>query len=207
MTALSATVGTGNIAGVATAIAVGGPGAMFWMWLTGLVGMATKYAEAVLAVEYRVVDDNGEMSGGPMYYLSRGLNMPRLGAVFAVFASVAAFGIGNVVQSNSVADAVRVTFHIPTWVTGLTLMVLTAAVVLGGIKSIGKVTSVLVPVMIVFYMLGSGVHSADEYQRNPGDACLHRRTGLQSDGGCRRRCRFVGDAGDAHGRCPRGLLE
>lgn len=152
MTALSATVGTGNIAGVATAIAIGGPGALFWMWITGLVGMATKYAEAVLAVKYRVVDENGEMSGGPMYYISKGLNMPWLGVIFAIFASVAAFGIGNMVQSNSVADAVQATFNIPTWVTGLTLMVCTAAVVLGGIKSIGRVTSVLVPVMIFFYM-------------------------------------------------------
>jgi len=152
MTALSATVGTGNIAGVATAIAVGGPGALFWMWITGLVGMATKYAEAVLAVKYRVMDENGEMSGGPMYYISKGLNLPWLGVIFAIFASVAAFGIGNMVQSNSVADAVEATFNIPTWITGVVLMVCTAAVVLGGIKSIGKVTSVLVPIMIIFYM-------------------------------------------------------
>lgn len=152
MTALSATVGTGNIAGVATAIAIGGPGALFWMWLTGLVGMATKYGEAVLAVKYREVDGNGQMSGGPMYYISKGLKLPWLGAVFAVFASVAAFGIGNMVQSNSVADAVLATFQVPTWITGLTLMVFTALVVIGGIKSIGRVTSVLVPVMIVFYM-------------------------------------------------------
>ena len=152
MTALSATVGTGNIAGVATAIAIGGPGALFWMWITGLVGMATKYAEAVLAVKYRVVDENGEMSGGPMYYISRGLNLPWLGVIFAVFAAVAAFGIGNMVQSNSVADAVRATFSIPSWITGVTLMICTALVVLGGIKSIGRVTSVLVPIMIVFYV-------------------------------------------------------
>lgn len=152
MTALSATVGTGNIAGVATAIAVGGPGALFWMWITGLVGMATKYAEAILAVKYRVVDENGEMSGGPMYYISKGLNLPWLGAVFAIFASIAAFGIGNMVQSNSVADAVEATFSIPTWITGVVLMACTAAVVLGGIKSIGRVTSILVPIMIVFYM-------------------------------------------------------
>ena len=156
MTALSATVGTGNIAGVATAIAIGGPGALFWMWITGLVGMATKYAEAILAVKYREVDENGEMSGGPMYYISKGLNMPWLGAIFAVFAAVAAFGIGNMVQSNSVADAVEATFSIPTWATGVTLMVCTAAVILGGIKSIGKVTSVLVPIMIFFYVMGAG---------------------------------------------------
>jgi AGCS family alanine or glycine:cation symporter len=137
---------------VATAIAVGGPGALFWMWITGLVGMATKYAEAVLAVKYRVVDENGEMSGGPMYYISKGLKLPWLGVVFAVFASVAAFGIGNMVQSNSVADAVQATFNIPAWITGVVLMICTAAVVLGGIKSIGRVTSILVPIMIVFYM-------------------------------------------------------
>ncbi len=155
MTALSATVGTGNIAGVATAIAVGGPGALFWMWITGLVGMATKYAEAVLAVKYRVVDEYGEMSGGPMYYISQGLKMPWLGTIFAIFASVAAFGIGNMVQSNSVADAVATTYKIPHMVTGIVLMACTAAVVLGGIKKIGKVTGTLVPVMIVFYMSGA----------------------------------------------------
>lgn len=155
MTALSATVGTGNIAGVATAIAAGGPGALFWMWITGLVGMATKYAEAVLAVKYREVDDAGEMSGGPMYYISKGLKMPWLGTVFAVFASIAAFGIGNMVQSNSVADAVEATFNVPHFVTGVVLMLFTGGVVLGGIKKIGKVTGVLVPVMIVFYMVGA----------------------------------------------------
>ncbi len=168
MTALSATVGTGNIAGVATAIAVGGPGALFWMWITGLVGMATKYAEAVLAVKYRVVDENGEMSGGPMYYISKGLNLPWLGAIFAVFASIAAFGIGNMVQSNSVADAVQATFHVPAWVTGLALMICTAAVILGGIKSIGRVTSVLVPVMIVFYMVGAGYIIINHIAEVPG---------------------------------------
>lgn len=152
MTALAATVGTGNIAGVATAIAIGGPGALFWMWITGLVGMATKYAEAILAVKYREVDENGEMCGGPMYYISKGLNMPWLGTMFAIFASVAAFGIGNMVQANSVADAVEATFHIPFWATGAVLMGLSAIVILGGIKSIAKVTSTLVPVMIFFYV-------------------------------------------------------
>ena len=152
MTALAATVGTGNIAGVATAIAVGGPGALFWMWITGFFGMATKYAEAVLAVKYRQVDAFGTMSGGPMYYIWKGLNQKWLGILFAIFASIAAFGIGNMVQSNSVADAVRNTFGIPVWITGLTLAVLTALVILGGIKSIGRVTGVLVPVMVVFYM-------------------------------------------------------
>ncbi|CAG36015.1 alanine/glycine:cation symporter family protein [Desulfotalea psychrophila] len=155
MTALSATVGTGNIAGVATAIAIGGPGALFWMWMTGLVGMATKYSEAILAVKYRVKDEKGEMCGGPMYYIARGLNMPWLGVVFAVFASIAAFGIGNMVQSNSVADAMESTFGIEPMITGLVLMAFTAAVILGGIKSIGRVTSIIVPAMIAFYTLGA----------------------------------------------------
>ena len=155
MTALSATVGTGNIAGVATAIAAGGPGALFWMWVTGLVGMATKYGEAVLAVKYRITDEEGEMSGGPMYYISRGLGWKWLGTVFAVFAAIAAFGIGNMVQSNSVADAVEATFRVPFYATGIVLMILTAMVVLGGIKSIGRVTGVVVPVMIIFYMGGT----------------------------------------------------
>ncbi len=157
MTALSATVGTGNIAGVATAIAAGGPGAMFWMWVTGFVGMATKYAEAVLAVQYREKDKNGNMCGGPMYYIKNGLGWKWMGTLFAIFASVAAFGIGNMVQSNSVAEAVKATFNVPTWATGIVIMAFTAMVILGGIKSIGKVTSVLVPVMIVFYVVGSVV--------------------------------------------------
>jgi AGCS family alanine or glycine:cation symporter len=155
MTALSATVGTGNIAGVATAIAAGGPGALFWMWVTGLVGMATKYGEAVLAVKYRVRDEKGDMCGGPMYYISEGLGWKWMGTLFAVLAAVAAFGIGNMVQSNSVADAVEATFHVPFYITGLTLMILTALVVLGGIKSIGRVTGVVVPVMILFYVAGA----------------------------------------------------
>ncbi|MBN2572072.1 MAG: sodium:alanine symporter family protein [Ignavibacteriales bacterium] len=155
MTALAATVGTGNIAGVATAIAIGGPGALFWMWITGLFGMVTKYAEAVLAVKYREVDENGTMSGGPMYYISKGLKQKWLGVLFAIFASIAAFGIGNMVQSNSVADAVQHTFNIPTEITGIVLAILTGMVILGGIKSIGRVTEVIVPVMIIFYMLAA----------------------------------------------------
>ena len=155
MTALSATVGTGNIAGVATAIAIGGPGAMFWMWVTGLVGMATKYAEAVLAVKYREKDENGDMCGGPMYYITNGLGWKWMGTLFAIFASIAAFGIGNMVQSNSVADAVHATFNIPVGVTGIILMFFVGLVIVGGIKSIGKVTSVLVPIMIVFYVIGA----------------------------------------------------
>jgi AGCS family alanine or glycine:cation symporter len=155
MTALAATVGTGNIAGVATAIAIGGPGALFWMWITGLFGMATKYAEAVLAVKYRIKDKYGNMSGGPMYYLSNGMNLKWLGALFAVFASVAAFGIGNMVQSNSVADAVKYSFNLPVEITGIILALATGLVLIGGIKSIGKVTGILVPFMVVFYFLAA----------------------------------------------------
>ena len=159
MTALSATVGTGNIVGVSTAIGLGGPGALFWMWVTGVFGMATKYAEALLAVRYRETDAFGTMSGGPMYYLSRGLGSPAagriLGGAFACFAAVAAFGIGNLVQSNSVAHALDTSFGLPPLATGLAMLLFAAAVVLGGIRSIGRVTSVLVPVMIVLYVAGS----------------------------------------------------
>ena len=167
MTALSATVGTGNIAGVATAIAAGGPGALFWMWITGLFGMATKYSEAVLAVKYREVDENGTMSGGPMYYISKGLGWKWLGSLFAIFAAIAAFGIGNMVQSNSVADAVATSFNIEPWITGLVLAVATASVILGGIKSIGRVTSLLVPIMILLYIGGALIVVLMHYQMIP----------------------------------------
>lgn len=151
MTALAATVGIGNIVGVATAITMGGPGAVFWMWVTGFVGMATKYAEAVLAVKYREQGDNG-FKGGPMYYLTNGLNMPKLGMAFAVFTALAAFGIGNMTQANAVAQILNIQMDIPTWVTGLILLVITAMVILGGIQSIGKFTSFLVPFMILGYV-------------------------------------------------------
>lgn len=155
MTALAATVGVGNIAGVATAIAVGGPGAIFWMWITGLVGMATKYSEAVLAVKYRKRDANGEMIGGPMHYISDGLGLKWLGVFFAIAAAIAAFGIGNMVQSNSVAAALTDAFGISTWVTGIVICLASGLVIIGGIKSIAKVTSTVVPFMIVFYILGA----------------------------------------------------
>ena len=155
MTAMSATVGTGNIAGVATAVFLGGPGALFWMWCTALVGMATKYSEAVLAVKYREVDEEGNHVGGPMYYIKNGLG-PKwawMGAAFAVFGTIAGFGIGNTVQSNSVAAVIESNFSVPTWATGLVLMVLTAAVLLGGIKRIGSVAGALVPVMAIGYLV------------------------------------------------------
>ncbi|MDP3744431.1 MAG: sodium:alanine symporter family protein [Methylotenera sp.] len=151
MTALAATVGIGNIVGVATAITLGGPGAVFWMWITGLVGMATKYAEAVLAVKYREKGPHG-MRGGPMYYLANGAGLPWLGTLFAIFTACAAFGIGNMTQANATAKIFESTFHIAPHITGWVLMLLTGAVVLGGIKSIGKFTSLLVPFMIVAYV-------------------------------------------------------
>lgn len=154
MTALAATIGTGNIAGVATAVVLGGPGAVFWMWITALVGMATKYAEAILAVKYRTVGKNGEMAGGPMYYIEKGLGWKWLAVLFALFGSVAAFGIGSSVQSNSVAAAVENSFGINPWITGLLLTIFTALVILGGIKNIGRVTSFFVPIMAIFYVLG-----------------------------------------------------
>jgi AGCS family alanine or glycine:cation symporter len=155
MTALAATVGIGNIVGVATAITLGGPGAVFWMWMTGLVGMVTKYSEAVLAIKYREKGPHG-MRGGPMYYLAKGVGMPWLGALFAFFTACAAFGIGNMAQANATAEIFKSTFHIPTELTGFILMVLTGLVIIGGIKSIGKFTSYLVPLMIVVYV-GSGL--------------------------------------------------
>jgi AGCS family alanine or glycine:cation symporter len=153
-TALAATIGTGNIVGVATAIASGGPGAVLWMWLTGVFGIATKYAEALLAVKYRVKMGNGLMAGGPMYVLERGMNAKWLGMLFAAFTAVAAFGIGNMVQANSISHMVDETFNIAPWISGLVMTVLTAIVILGGIKSIANVCEKLVPFMAIFYFLG-----------------------------------------------------
>ena len=154
-TALASTVGVGNIAGVATAIALGGPGAVFWLWVSGLFGMATKYGEIVVALHYRERDASGSVRGGAMYVLQKGLGLRWLGSAFALLTALAAFGIGNMVQANSVADALRTTLDIPTWVTGVVLVVLTAAVILGGIKSIARVTEWLVPLMALFYLAGS----------------------------------------------------
>jgi alanine or glycine:cation symporter, AGCS family len=151
MTALAATVGIGNIVGVATAITLGGPGAVFWMWITGLVGMATKYSEAVLAVKYREKGKHG-MRGGPMYYIAKGAGLPWLGTLFAVFTACAAFGIGNMTQANAAAKIFESTFNIPPVTTGIVLSLLTGLVILGGIRSIGKFTSFLVPFMIISYI-------------------------------------------------------
>ena len=155
MTALAATIGTGNIAGVATAIALGGPGALFWMWCTALVGMATKYSEVVVAVHYREVDKNGDHVGGPMYAIKNGLgkNWAWLGAAFALFGGLAGFGIGNMVQSNAVADVLDTSFGIPEWVSGIVVTVLVGLVILGGIKRIGNVAEALVPTMCIAYIV------------------------------------------------------
>ncbi|MFZ4450401.1 alanine/glycine:cation symporter family protein [Salibacterium aidingense] len=154
MTALAATVGTGNIAGVATAVVVGGPGAVLWMWISALFGMATKYAEAILAVKYRIKDERGEMAGGPMYYIEKGLGWKWLAVLFAIFAAVASFGIGNTVQSNSVADVLQSNWGVPNAATGLILMILAGIVIIGGIKTIGRVVSFIVPIMAVLYVIG-----------------------------------------------------
>jgi len=154
MTAMSATVGTGNIAGVATAVFVGGPGALFWMWITALVGMATKFAEAVLAVKYREVDDKGNHVGGPMYYIKNGMGKKWawLGTAFAIFGAIAGFGIGNTVQANSIAQVLDSNFSIPPLAVGLVLMVIVGMVLIGGIKRIGRVAGALVPFMALGYV-------------------------------------------------------
>lgn len=155
-TALSATIGTGNIVGVATAIKAGGPGALFWMWIAAFFGMATKYAEGLLAVKYRVIDANGQMSGGPMVYIERGLQKKWLARIFALFGiGVAFFGIGTFAQVNAIKDAALMTFNVPIWLTAVLLTILVAAVTLGGIRSIARVAEKVVPFMAIFFILGA----------------------------------------------------
>ncbi len=153
-TALAATIGTGNIVGVATAVALGGPGAVLWCWLTGVFGMSTKYAEGLLAVKYRIKGENGRMYGGPMYALERGLGMKWLAVLFAVFTALASFGIGCTVQANSIALLANETFGVPTWVVGLVVCVLAGVVILGGVKIIARVCMIFVPFMAILYVLG-----------------------------------------------------
>ncbi len=167
-TALAATIGTGNIVGVATAVAAGGPGAVLWMWLTGVFGIATKYGEALLAVKYRVTTPAGTMAGGPMYVLERALNMKWLGIVFAAFTAVTAFGIGNMVQANSISSLCQETLAISPWVTGIVMTLFTAVVILGGIKSIAAVCERLVPFMAIFYVGGCLVLLVLHAGRLPG---------------------------------------
>jgi len=155
VTALAATIGVGNLAGVATAVAAGGPGAVFWMWMTGVFGISTKYAEALLAVKYRVTTPDGRTVGGPMYALERGLNAKWLGIIFAAFAAVAAFGIGNMVQANTIAAALQDSvLHVPLAACGFVLAALTGITILGGIRSIARVCEALVPFMALFYVFG-----------------------------------------------------
>ena len=153
--ALSATIGTGNIAGVGTAVALGGPGAVFWMWITAVFGMALKYGECLLSLKYRTIHPDGVVGAGPMYYLEKGLGQKWLGVLFAIFAAVASFGIGNMVQANSVAEPVQTYFGIPKLATGLFIGILVFLVIVGGIKRIGQVASRLVPIMAIFYIIGA----------------------------------------------------
>ena len=153
-TALASTVGVGNIAGVATAIAIGGPGALFWLWISGILGMCTKFSEIVVALHYREPDATGVMRGGAMYTLRKGLGLPWLGAIFAGLVSLAAFGIGNMVQANSVADSLRATFGVSPSLTGIVLVLVTGVVIVGGIRRIGEVAEILVPAMALFYLAG-----------------------------------------------------
>jgi len=188
MTSLAATIGTGNIAGVATAIFLGGPGAIFWMWMTALVGMATKFAEAVLAVHYREEDANGKRVGGPMYYIKNGLG-PKwnwMAIAFALFASIAGFGIGNMVQANSIANALQSNFAIPEWLTGIVLILLVGAVLLGGIERISTVAGKLVPIMAIAYMFAGTLVLALNVEAIPGAFSLiftHAFTPTAATGG------------------------
>jgi AGCS family alanine or glycine:cation symporter len=153
-TALAATIGTGNIVGVSTAVAMGGPGAVLWMWLTGVFGIATKYSEAVLSVKYRIKTASGDFAGGPMYVLERGLGAKWLGVLFAALTAVAAFGIGNMVQANTISVTLLKTHGIPPWISGVVMTAFTALVILGGIRSIARVCEWLVPFMAILYCAG-----------------------------------------------------
>lgn len=157
VTALAATIGTGNIVGVATAVAAGGPGAVLWMWLTGVFGIATKYGEALLSVKYRTVNDDGTVSGGPMYVIEKALGQKWLAVLFAMFTAVAAFGIGNMVQANSIATMLQANMNISPWISGAVMTVFTAVVIIGGIKSIARVCEYLVPFMAALYIIGCAV--------------------------------------------------
>ena len=156
-TALAATIGTGNIVGVATAMVSGGPGALVWMWISAAFGLTSKFSECMLAIKYREINAKGEMSGGPMYTMKKGLKNKTFGAVlawlFALFAVIASFGIGNMTQGNSIAGALHSTFSVPTWVTGIVITVVSLLIIVGGIKSISKVSSIVVPVMAIFYVI------------------------------------------------------
>lgn len=186
MTALAATLGIGNIVGLATAITIGGLGALFWMWVTALIGMATKYAEAILAVKYRVTDSRGEMCGGPMYFIESGLNWKWLAIAFAFFGAVAALGGGNILQANSIGHAMSAVFGVDPFWSGLIIAILCGLTIMGGIKSIGKVAGYLVPFMALFYTAGAAVVLIKFYDRIPSvivDIVTHAFTGQAALGG------------------------
>lgn len=167
MTSLAGAIGTGAIVGVATALAIGGLGSLFWMWVTAFVGMATKYAESLLAVKYREVDKRGEMIGGPMEYIGRGVGWPWMALLFAIFGSFAAIGTGNLVQVNSIVEAVSTVWFVNPWIAGIVIAILTGMVIIGGVKSIGNVAGVLVPVMALFYLVGGAAIIVMNYQALP----------------------------------------
>jgi alanine or glycine:cation symporter, AGCS family len=186
MTSLAATVGMGNIAGVSTAVALGGPGAIFWMWLTGFVGMATKYCESFLAVKYRQVNEHGDISGGPMYYLEYGLGQKWLGNCFAIFGALAAFGIGNMIQSNTTANALSETLGTSNFLVGIVLALLTGMVVVGGIKRIADVASYFVPIMVLIYFIGASIVILNNLSHLGSGITLifeHAFTGIAATGG------------------------
>lgn len=171
MAALAGTIGTGNIVGVATAMVLGGPGALVWMWIAAAFGISTKYAECALAIKYRETNEKGEMCGGPMYTIKNAFKNKKVGAVlafaFSLFTLIASFGIGNLSQANSISSSLNNTFSIPQWLTGLILAVLTGIIIFGGIKSISKVSTVLVPVMSIFYILAGLIVIAINYKNIP----------------------------------------
>ncbi len=172
-TSLAATIGTGNIVGTASAITMGGPGAIFWMWVSGAIGGATKYAEALLAIKYRITNENGEKSGGPMYYIGSGIqdkygiNANWLGWLFALFGFIASFGIGNMVQANAISESLELTFGVSTTVSGIIIAILTALVIVGGIKNIGNVTEKIVPAMSLMYIVCSLIAIFNNIQMIP----------------------------------------
>ena len=170
-TALAATIGTGNIIGVATAMVSGGAGALVWMWISACFGLTSKFSECMLAIKYREVNAQGEMSGGPMYTMKKAIKNKTLGAVlgtlFALFAVIASFGIGNLTQANSISDAMHVTFGVPTWLTGIIVTVLSLCIIVGGIKSISRLSSVIVPCMAIFYVIGGLIVIAGNIKNVP----------------------------------------
>lgn len=198
MTALAATIGTGNIVGVAAAISAGGPGAIFWMWISGILGMSTKYAESLLSVKYRVRMPDGSVAGGPMYVMERGLKKKWMGLLFAFFVTTGALGVGAMVQSNSISVMFQKTFRLPGWVTGLVVAVLVALVIVGGIKSIAKVCNYVIPVMGILFLLGNLIILFSGWRQIPQSIALiftSAFTGQAAVGGfvgaaAKEACRF-----------------